>query len=248
MEETKTKIQSLGFTSGHLKLLTVAFVVIGGLIFAKSGLNIKTMFVKADNETQKQTITYEQAKAEVEAENPPVDSSTLADSDAAQIALIDRGDVDGQVLGDAIGIGAIPDADQLVIPDITSQIHMTMDSQDDDKARLQYETTTQGIEADADIVGLLSDLNSSDQSALDHSVKGWGWVIDTLQNTPVPPSLAEFHKNKIAYYSVVMNIGKIYAGQKSDSDLQLLTKAMLSYSQKIEDLRTTINDTYKLNL
>lgn len=247
IKETKNKLKDLGFTSAHVQLLTVAFLVLGALIVFKSGINVTAMFAHADN--AKPNLTYEQALAQVQAQQAQDDSNiSSAESDQSQIALLDRGNIDGQVLGEAIGIGAIPDADQLPLPEITSQISMQTTSQDDDAARLAYQTAVSQTETDANIVGLLGELNSSDKPTLEHAVKGWGWVIDTLQNIPVPPSLAEFHKDKITYYIVMQNIGKIYAGQKPESDLQLLTKAMLSYSQKVDSLQTSLNDKYKLSL
>jgi hypothetical protein len=246
MQETKTKLQNLGFTSGHIQLLTVAFFVLGALIVFKSGINVTAMFAKAD--TEKPQVTYEQVKAEVESEYAQQNPSATSTDDQAQLALLDRGEIDGQVLGDAIGIGAIPDADQLPLPEITSQIFVKQFKYDDQDARVYYQNEIQKIESDSNVVSLLAGLNSSDKPTLDKAVQGWEWVINDLSQVEVPASLVEYHKTKLTYYSVMMNIGKIYAGQKSESDLQLLTKAMLSYSQKIESMTASVNQTYQLNI
>ena len=241
------KLKSLGFNSNHFKLLTVAVIVFGSLIFIKSGLSVGALFAQADDE--KPTLTYEQAREQVLAERGTTDSSEALESEAAaQLALLDLGNIDGQVLGDAIGIGEIPDADELMLPEISSEISFNITSLDDAAAQAQYQVATQTIEADANVVGLLSELNSSDQETLDHAVSGWQWVIGAMSATPVPASLEKFHKTKLIYYSVMMNIGKVYAGQKTESDLPLLTKAMLSYGQKVETLRAQINADYNLNL
>ena len=119
---------------------------------------------------------------------------------------------------------------------------------DNQQTRMQYQQTTHALEESANIVGLLADLNSTDKETLQHSVKDWEWVIGELANIPVPVSLEKYHKTKLTYYSVMMNIGKVYAGQKAETELQLLTKAMLSYSQKIETMRAELNQMYELQL
>ncbi len=243
----KTKLQSLGFTAAHFQLITAAVIVFGSLIFIKSDLSVRALFAQADNE--KPEITYESVRNQLLAEQGLVTPNNESlESDAEQLALLDRGDIDGEVLGDAIGIGAIPDADELLLPEISSQLKLTITPQDNEATRAAYQTTVQTIEADANIVSLLGELNSSDIDTLRHAVSGWQWVINTLSATPVPASLEKYHKTQLTYYSVMMNIGKIYAGDKSEAELPLLTKAMLSYSQKAEALRAQMNEQYKLSL
>jgi len=244
MDNAKTKLQSLGFNSAHAKLLTVVVGVFVVLFFAKSNLDVKTLFVKADS--KQEVLTYDEVKNQVAQKYQS--SSAGEDDSSDQVALLSRGDVDGKVLGDAIGIGEIPDADQLLLPEISDQLQITKAPTDNADARSAYQIQAQQIENDADITGLLAEINSDDQSTLEHSVNGWEWVINTLSKVPVPASLEKFHKDKLIYYSVLMNTAKIYSHQKSEDDLPLLTKAMLSYSQKIEETRNTLNTTYNLSL
>ncbi|HEX3096058.1 MAG TPA: hypothetical protein VHQ20_02975, partial [Patescibacteria group bacterium] len=116
MKDFKTKFKSLGFTAGHAQLLTVAVAIFAVLFVAKSGVNLKTVFVHADTKTE--MLTFDQVHNEVAAQENQSSDPTATDDSAQQLALLDRGDVDGKVLGDAIGIGEIPDADQLIVPDI----------------------------------------------------------------------------------------------------------------------------------
>ncbi len=245
MNNAKTKLQSLGFTSGHAQLLTVAVAVFVVLFVAKSGINWKTVFVHADSQTH--MLTYDEALAqaqnEIGAVNPNQD-----DGSAEQIALLDRSNIDGKVLGDAIGVGEIPDADQMLLPDIVNQLKINNSNNDSQAARQQYVSAVQKIENDAQITSLLADLNTDDKDTLRSSADGWNWTIKQISNVPVPPSLQKYNQDKLVYYSVIMNIAKIYAGDQSEDGLPLMTKAMISYSDKMDALQQQLNSQYNLGL
>ncbi len=242
----KTKLQSMGFGTGHLQLLTVALALFGLLMYAQSDMSITALFVSADDEVQ--MITYEDALAQSEAEYGELADSTLSEEEQQQLALLERSDIDGKVLGEAIGIGEIPDADQMFLPEIDSSLKMNSATTESEFLRNQYMRWTQNIESDAKVTTLLAGLNSTDKQVLRDSVNGWNWVISKMGNVVVPPSMQKFHKSKMVYYSVLMNITKIYAGDKSETDMALLTKAMLSYSEKVESLRQELNQQYSLEL
>src|SRR6476469_3596372 len=152
MDNAKTKLQSLGFNSAHAKLLTVVVGVFVVLFFAKSNLDVKTLFVKADS--KQEVLTYDEVKNQVAQKYQS--SSAGEDDSSDQVALLSRGDVDGKVLGDAIGIGEIPDADQLLLPEISDQLQITKAPTDNADARSAYQIQAQQIENDADITGLLA--------------------------------------------------------------------------------------------
>lgn len=247
MQAIQTKLQSAGFTTGHAKLLTVSFAIFAVLFFVKSDLSIRTLFAVADNDAK--ILTYDDVRRQVESEmGTPQTSNAAGEEIMKQIELLDRGGMDGAVLGEAIGIGAIPDADDLLLPELTANINFVSFPQDDSQSRIYYQTKTAQIENDASIISLLGALNSTDQAVLRDSVSGWQKVIDQLSAVAVPASLEKYHKAKVTYYAVLMNMGKVYAGDKSDSDMQVLTKAMLSYSQKVESLRAELNAKYGLSL
>jgi hypothetical protein len=245
MNNAKTKLQNLGFTSGHVQLLTVAVAIFAVLIYAKSDINLTAMFASADEEVT--MMTYEDALAEATAEQG-FDYTNQNDGSEEQLALLDRGEVDGKVLGETIGIGEIPDADEMMLPEISSQLKVNAIGIESAYYRSQYQEWMHNIERDGDITNILAALNSSDPTVLREAVSGWDWVIRKMADVEVPPSLEQYHKNKMIYYSVLKGLGEIYAGDKSESDMPLLAKAMLSFSQKVESMTASLNEQYQLNL
>ncbi len=242
----KTKLQAMGFGAGHVQLLTVAVALFAVLMYAQSSMSITTLFASADDEVK--MITYEDALAESNAQYGNLADSSVSQAEEEQLALLDRNQIDGKVLGEAIGIGEIPDADQLLLPEIDAQLKVNATAAESEVLRDQYVRWSQNIERDGNITALLAALNSTDKNLLRDSANGWNWVVTKMGNVVVPPSMQKLHKSKMVYYSVLMNITKIYAGEKSEADMPLLTKAMLSYSEKVESLRQEVNQQYSLEL
>lgn len=247
MKKTKTKIESLGFTRGHIQVLTVAFIVIGGLIVFKSGINITTMFANADDEA-KPTLTYEQVAAEVAAEQSGQTSTAEADREAEeQFALLDRSIDNGMVLGDSIGLGEIPNSDEIFLQSDLEKIKVNTIATTTATVKA-YEDEILYIESKSDLITILSNINSGDTDTLTLGKQQALELARAMGNVSVPNELVEFHRYKIMYAISLSNISEVWLKERPETDLQVQTQLMLSTMNKIESLRQAINQKYSASL
>lgn len=242
----KTKLQSLGFTSGHMHLLLVAVAFFSVLMVAKSDINIKTLFVHADDEVN--MLTYEEAHADAAREfGSSGDSTASADADA-QLALLDRSLDSGQVLGDSIGIGAVPAAEEIFSLDSINKIQVQEISNATDVQIKDYADKILYIESSNDVITMLANINSGDSAVIKQSQEQATRVVQMMGMIFVPEQFAEYHRYKTLYYSSLINVADIWMKNRPETDLQTQSTLLFSVMAKVESLKASLENQYKIQL
>lgn len=244
----KNKIEEWGFTGAHALLMSCALIVFVILISPHLNLSFKTLTTKADNHN-KEILTYEQVRAEVYAESKlPEEDAELAALVDKQFALLDRNADAGEVLGESIGFGDVPDATEFLTPDLVDQSQIKVLADSSQSALVDYRNNLQIILGEYEVFGMLAALNSSDTTTLSELAKKFNTLASHIISLEVPAPLVDYHKYNVAYYNSLANVAMLFAGQTPDVDMQFNTKAMLSLSQKIDQLKTELEKSYGLQL
>lgn len=239
-----SKLKSLGFSSGHAHLLLVAVAVFSVLIVTKSGINVRAMFANADSEVK--VPTYEDIKKEVESEK---NTSTNNSSDYIdeQIALLDRSLENGQVLGDATGIGTVPNIEKVFTREQLDQIKLNTVSTDS-KSVQSYANSLLNVESQTDAATLMASLNSSDPAVLKQTAAQADAIIQKLSTLTVPAELADFNRYKMIYYESMSSMANGFATNTLDTNFQNTSKIFFSVVNKIEQTKTDIQQKYQVSL
>lgn len=240
-----SKLKSLGFTAGHAHLLLVAVALFSVLIVAKSGINYRTMFASAES-TKPQTLSYEDALSQAQADNAqPTEQSTAEDD--AQIALLDRSLDSGQVLGDSIGIGTVPSAEQIFSREKLDQIKLNT-VPTDSKSIQMYSDNLIGVESQNDASTLIGNLNSSDPDVLKQTKQQADATVQKLSALIVPTELADYNRYQMIYYEALSNMAQGFATNTLDTDFQNTSKIFFSVTNKIEQTKSDIQQKYQVSL
>lgn len=245
----KTKIQSLGFTKGHMHLLLVAVAVFSVLMVSKSNINLRAVFVKADD-TPVKMLTYDdvhnQVAAEVQAAEPADDPAANAVADQ-QLALLDRQLDSGEVLGDSIGIGTVPNAEQIFSREQLDLIPVNTQTTSQKTVEL-YSDQLLNIESQDDATTLMGNLNSSDPSVLNKTKDKANLIIGKLKGLTVPDELADYHRYKMIYYQSLASMADSFAQNTLDTNFQNTSKIFFSVVSKLEDTKNKMQDKYQVGL
>ena len=239
----KTKLQSLGFTSGHMHLLLVAIAIFGILFVAKSDINFKAIFAQADDE--KAMLTFEGVKSEVEAQYGDISEGITA-QDEQQLSLLDRSLDDGQVLGDDIGIGTIPNIAELYSAEQLSAIPVQSVLPSNATTVKDYADKMLGIESYYNTTALFSNLNSSDPELIKSTAKQTAGIIESMKQLAVPSELVEYHRYSVIYYQTLYSIGNAFT--TGEGDLASYTKTLFSLMNKLNTTKSNIDAKYKIAL
>ena len=241
----KTKLQSMGFTASHAHLLLVAFALFSVLMVVKSDLSIKAIFVKADENVK--MVTYDEVRAQIIAERG---GEVTQESDAeaeAQLALLDRSLDEGKVLGESIGIGAIPNADNIFAREQLDTIAVTTELTSQVSVK-KYSEAILGVESKHDAITLMSNLNSSDPLVLSSTKEQATVIIQSLKGLTVPDELADFHRYKMMYYQTLSNMADAFATNTLDANFQNTSKILFSIMEKMEQVKSSIANKYNVSL
>lgn len=243
-----TKLKSLGFTSGHAHLLLVAVAIFGVLMFAKSDLNIGALFANADDEIE--MLSYEDARAEVIAERggeAVADPAAEAEAEK-QLALLDRSLENGQVLGEAVGLGEIPAADAIFTKDNLNKIPVKVitDVLPEDPQR--YADKLSYIESTNDVVTLLANINSNDPAVIQKAQEQATRIVQMMGTIYVPESFVDYHRYKTIYYTSLINVADIWTKKRPETDLQVQSTLLFSVMSKVETLRVELESKYQIKL
>jgi hypothetical protein len=242
-----TKLKSLGFTSGHAHLLIVAVAIFGVLMVAQSDISLGTLFANADDEVK--MISYDEARAEAIAERGGVATDPGADAEAEkQLALLDRSLENGQVLGEAVGIGDIPSADTIFSQDALSKIPVKTiyNVLPDDPQRYAERLTY--IESSNDVVTLLANINSGDQAVIQKSQDQATRIVQMMSAIYVPKDFVEYHRYKTMYYTSLINMADIWMKKRPETDLQTQSTLLFSVMGKVETLKAELESKYQIKL
>lgn len=239
----KTKLQSLGFTTGHAHLLLVAVAVFAFLIVAKTDVNLKALFVNADDEQV--MLTFDGVRSEVEKQYGEV-SEEISTEEEEQLALLDRTFDQGQVLGDDIGVGTIPNVSELYSSQQLNaiQVHSVVASNKQNVQ--QYADRMLRIESFYNTTTMFSNLNSSDPETIKSTFKQTGGIIESMKEIPVPSELVDYHRYNVIYYQTLYAIGNSFI--TGEGDLGSYTKTLFSLMNKINAVKSEINNKYQIEL
>lgn len=225
------KLQQLGFNRNHYLIGLIAVIVFGVLVFPRTGIQLSAMFSQAD-ETKPQ-ITYEAMREKVYAQAGVGKIDPYLQKLDEQFALLDRGQADGAVLGEAIGIGEVPNADELVLPEVEQQFPIRISTSSSPEQESNYLNQLRELEISYNTLAMLGDLNSTDVSLLESSVQKWNSFLTDLSQMEVPVSMEDYHRTKIYYYFSIMRIGSVYAGLSDEASLATYLKVMISFGNKL---------------
>ncbi|MDQ3018469.1 MAG: hypothetical protein M3Q64_01205 [bacterium] len=241
----KTKLQSMGFSIAHAQLIGIAVVVFAVLVFTQTGISIKGMFAKA--EIQPVVITYEQARTEVLNEQSVSSNNVSEDLNQRQLALLNRTDENGQVLGSAIGIGDIPTADQIFSREQLDLIVINTVATNP-KNILKYSEQIMAIESENNALALLGNLNSSDPVALSEASKQATVLVSNFKSLSVPSELADYHRYKMIYYQSLARIAQAFEKNELNDDFANTSKILFSIMDKIEQTKRLVSEKYQVAL
>ncbi len=239
-------MKELGFNRNHFLIGLTAVAIFGVLVFSKTGVSLSAMFTKAD-ETQP-VLTYEQAKGEVFAEMGIIDEEKYLAELENQFALLDRGQVDGAVLGQAIGIGAVPNSEQIFTREMLDQIPVIKSSDNSREAIQRYSELLLGAEAESGAMISIANLNSSDPSVLNQAKVSAAKAVSNLKSLSVPSELADFHRYKMIYYQNLVAIADSLINSDENQDLQNQTSIFLSITERINQIKSDTWDKLQVQL
>lgn len=241
MKETKTKLKELGFTQGHAHLLLVAVAFFAVLTFVQSDLSLKALFANADDEVV--MLTFDQVQSEVEAEYGGI--STEADAVAEeQLALLDRQLDEGTVLGEAIGLGAIPSAESLYSPEQLNSVKIFSVVPTDQQSVVDYYDRILRIKSYYDTTQMFANLNSNSPEAMKDTQDTAKEIVYSMEQIPVPSELVEYHKYNVFYYQTLAAIAEPLSG--GEGDLSSYSKTLFSLMNKIGNIESGINSKYNI--
>lgn len=239
------------FHFGHLGIILACAVLLVGVSFFKNGFNFKSA-QKARADGNQQILTYDQAKAQVDATTGLEEKAAEQQLDQdvqSKVALLDPGQGNGQVLGTSTDLsGMFPKAQDVFTPDVLSVIKIKQTNDDTKEAMQKYAEQVLNIESRLNSFQLLADLNSSDTKILSQINNKAKLVIQNLGQLSAPPGAGEFHRMKILYYTTLGNIGANLAGEKGVTDMDNGITLLFSVTERLEDLKQQIFANYQVQL
>jgi hypothetical protein len=240
----KSKLKSLGFTSGHMHLLLVAVALFSVLMVAKSDVSFKTLFANADDESV--MLTYDDVRSEVVQEYGDLPSNELDAEAEAQIALLDRSLDEGKVLGEAVGVGEIPSVDQIYSAEQMDTIKIFKIVDSTPESVKVYSDRMLRIKSYYNTTEMFASLNSNDPDAMKLTSEKTDGITVSMEKIPVPQELVEYHKYNVFYYQTLAAIGTSLA--TGDGDLSTYTKTLFSLTNKITEIENWISQNYGVGL
>lgn len=239
-------MKELGFNRNHFLVGLTALALFAVLVFSKTGITLSAMFTNADD--SQPLLTYEQAKGEVYAQMGIVDAEKYLQDLENQFALLDRGQVDGAVLGQAIGIGAVPSSEQIFTREMLDQIPVIKSSDNSREAIQRYSELLLGAEAESGAMISIANLNSSDPLVLNQAKESAAQAVSNLKSLSVPSELADFHRYKMIYYQNLAAIADSLINPDATQDLQNQTSIFLSITERINQIKSDIWDKLQVQL
>lgn len=239
-----SKLQEWGFNKNHFALLTVGTLLFVVLVIPKTGIKLSAVFSRAAEPNN--LITYEQARNDVYAQMDLGGNDPYVDVLENQFALLDRGDANGAVLGEAIGLGEIPSVEQLYSPEQLSLIPVQVNNESGAAAVQKYAERMLRIESYYNTVELFANLNGTDDRAITETEKKVTDMIEAMNQLDVPKELVDYHRYNIMYYQTLGKLGTALIA--NDPKLGQYSQAMFSLLDKIGEIKSEIKSTYGVSL
>lgn len=240
----KSKLQSLGFSSGHAHLLIVAVGVFAILFALKSDINLHAIFAHADEDSK--MLTFDDAMKQATAEYGGV--QTEKDKQAEeQLALLDRSLDQGKVLGEAIGIGTIPNAENIFSPEQLATIPVITTGTDTASLK-KYEDDVMSVESKNNSAEILAQLNSTNVDTIRDAQSKVTQMIGDLKGVTVPSELVKYHRYKLIYYQTLSAVADAFATNNFDNNFQNVSKILFSVMEKVEQERVNISNQFHIDV
>lgn len=246
MQTQISPMNQLGFNRNHYLVAAVAVFIFGVLVIPQTGLKLSNLFARGAETGN--MLTYEDVRNQVYAKNNVVDDDQYLADLEQQFALLDRGEVDGAVLGEAIGVGAVPSADQVFTRDLLDQIKLSTTADNSPASMQKYAEQVLQVEAENNALMSLANLNSTDAASLQNSKVQASKVVSGLLGVTVPSSLADFHRYKLIYYQNVMALADSFTAGDQTADFQNQTAILLSVMDRIEQIKSEVWTQYQIQL
>lgn len=238
----KAKLKAAGFSKAHAQLIGIAVVAFVVLVVAKTGVDIKGMFAKADSEKPK--VTFESARAEVLADAGATPQVEIDNETIRQLAMLDLSET-GEVLG---ANSDYPNAEEIFTPEVMNKVQIKNSGLSGQEAVQKYAEQVLYVESTVDVLTMLSNMNSDDKTIVAKSQESAKSIIATLAMVPVPKGLEDYHRYKMMYYTTLINIGDVWIGKLPESDLGDQSKILFSLTEKIESIKSSMFEKYKIVL
>lgn len=230
----KEKLEQYGFGFNHAALITVVSLGLFSLAYAKSDISVKAMFAKAE---KNEMVTYEQVRDEVYAQAGLINNEDeylkgLQD----QFAVLDKGNIDGKVLGEAIGMGEIPQAKDLRLPELEQMYPVRLAETQTKESIEIYLNKIKELEVKYETISLFAVLNSDDKELLTRAAGQWRLLLSELSGLSAPKAMTQYQKAKLGYYYSALKMSEVYAGKVNESELQTYFQALMSYGNALTQL------------
>lgn len=244
-DSNKINQQSLHF--GHIGIIAFCAMVLIALTFIKGGFHFS---LGSANPSFSNALTYEQAKQETFAVMGSAPNIQAGSSQAQnQIAMLDPNLQQGSVLGTSTGVSDLfPAAETVFTPDVLGQIKINLQKNSGPDSVQIYANQISALEADSDVLSMISDLNSDDAKILAAIPDKTKKMVEALAKISVPSDLAEYHRLKMVYYTTFGNLATNLSGQQGLSDTDSATTLFFSLTDRLERIRTEILNKYNLTL
>ncbi len=235
-----------GFNKNHYLLIGASVAIFGVFLFSRSGIHLSAMFSRAAEDIPQ--LTYEDVKGEIYANYDLESNSDYAKELQKQFALLDRGQADGQVLGEAIGIGTVPKADQVFTRELLDQVNFPMTPDNSQHSLQRYADQVLFAESQNNAIMALANLNNSDEASLRDSKEQSSRTISSLLSITVPSSLADYHRYKLIYYQNLITLADSFISGNQDTDFQNLAAILLSVMERLDQIRAETSTKYQVQL
>lgn len=228
----KISNEQLGFNKNHAVVIGVVVLAFSFYALPRMGINAKAMFGNDQNKIT--IIKTDDVRKNVLADMGLSDNPDY-DKMREQVALLDRGAIDTKVLGEAIGIGAIPGANDMMLPEMEQNYPFNIVNDNSVIAVSKFKQRVSDIELKYGLVDLMATLNATDSVMIKKSLPVWKQMLEMLSHVPVPESQKDEYRARFGFYFSMYKTAEVYAGVVDESQLPLYLKAMMAFSSKIED-------------
>jgi len=235
-----------GFTKEHIAMVAVCALSLAGIGFMKNGFNFS---LTNSSRNEMKPFTYEMALAEVQGTIPD-GQGTTEDENRNQLAMLDSNFSEGSVLGSSTGTldSIIPDAKDMLTPEILAPIKINLLSYTSDVSLNQYVEAVRFIELQDEADIILANLNTDDKTVLKETSKKVIPLVQDLLLVPVPKALEEYHKIKMIYYLQLSNLAEGYAGVPNAPDPKETGMQIFSVMERLSQIQSEILATYGVRL
>jgi hypothetical protein len=251
MDTNDASVKQQHFHAGHIGAVALGAAVLIFMTWMKSGFDLHLK----NHDATGPLLTYEQARAEVLAENGITNAATYASANASsteQLAMLDPSLGMGSVLGASTGTpistdtlaSEIPAAEQLLTPQILNGIPVKVLATTSQESVIQYQSDVDAVEAADNVATVMANLTSQDAKALNDTAHSIEVLLQDLLQVDVPQDLVKYHRVKLLYYNELRQLAQAYAGDQGARDSQDLGLEILSLTDYLNNLKQDIFNKY----